>query len=348
MRKRMIILFLAACACLAGCSDQQTYFSENTTAQTASEEDTAEAFSINGEWIGLREWNFYVRMNQMQWEKSYLDSYGDDMWSMEVDEEGTTLADSLKNEVFETICQIHLMNQHAGEYGVSLTEAEEEGVRERASGFMEAYNEALLEYAQADETFVFEKLSEKELSLKVAEASVADYDPEISEEEAHREGICYVLISTTGLRDDEGNLTPFSEEEVQRRTDLAFELCERAKASGDLKSEAEKEDLTPIESSMGKDNANDGQEPRMLDAARELPVGGISDPVETEEGWFLVQHTSDYDEEGTAYWREYLEEIAREERCARLYEEWRSSADIRVYEENMDLVSVKKVLKELL
>ena len=31
----------------------------------------------------------------------------------------------------------------------------------------------------------------------------------------------------------------------------------------------------------------------MLDAARALEVGEISDPVETEEGWFLVQHTSD-------------------------------------------------------
>lgn len=337
MKKKMMALLLAGCVCFTGCAGNPS----------ESPEETA-VFSVNGEEIGLREWNFYVRMNQMQWEKSYLDSYGDDMWEMEIGEDGTTLADSLKEEVFDTVCRIHLMNQHAEEYKVSLTEQEKEDVSSRAANFMETYHEALLEFAQADEAFVFEKLCEKELSLKVAEASVADYDPEIPEEQVRREGICYVLISTTGLRDDEGNLTPFSGEEVERRTALAFELCEKAKASGDLKTEAEKEDLTPIESSMGMDNTNDGQEPRMLDAARALPVGEISDPIETEEGWFLVQHTSDYDEDGTAYWREFLTGQAREERCEELYEEWKNNADIRIYEENMDQVSVKKVLKELL
>lgn len=349
MKKRIAALLLAVCMSLAGCTAGQADVAGQADGaeQEASSENTA-AFAVNGEEIGLREWNFYVRMNQMQWEKSYLDSYGDDMWSMEVEEDKTTLADSLKEEVFETVCQIHLLNQHAEEYGVSLTEQEQEDVRSRAKSFMEAYHEALLSFAQADEAFVFDRLCEKELSLKVAEASVADYDPEISEEQVHREGICYVLISTTGLRDDEGNLTPFSGEEIERRTELAFSLCEKARESGDLKTEAEKEELTPIESSMGLNNANDGQEPRMLNAARALKVGEISDPIETEEGWFLVQHTSDYDEEGTAYWREYLTGLAKEERCEELYKEWKNDADIRIYQENMDQVSVKKVLKELL
>lgn len=337
MKRKMTAWALAACLCLTGCAGTASDTPENTA-----------AFTVNGEEISLREWNFYIRMNQMQWEKSYLDAYGDEMWSMEVDEDGTTLADSLKADVLDTVCQIHLMNQHAEEYGASLTEEEKEEVRGRASDFMGAYHEALLQFAQADEEFVYERLCEKELSLKVAEASVADYAPEIAEEQVHREGICYVLISTTGLQDNEGNRTPFSEEEIKRREELALDLCSRAKESGDLKTEAEKEDLTPIESSMGKDNSNDGQEPRMLDAARALPVGGISEPIETEEGWFLVQHTSDYDEEGTEYWREYLTGLAMEKRCQELYEEWKNDADIRIFEENMAQVTVKKVLKELL
>lgn len=337
MKKRLAMILLTVCICLGGCAG----LPEET-------EREATVFSVNGEEIGLREWNFYIRMNQMQWERAYLDSYGDEMWSMEADEDGTTLADVLKEEVFDTVCQIHLMNQHAEEYKVSLTEQEEQEIRERASDFMENYHEALLRFAEADEEFVYERLCEKERSLRVEEALTADYEPEISEEAVHREGICYVLISTTGLRDDEGNLTPFSEEEVERRTALAYELSETAKESGNLKEAAEAEDLTPIESSMGADNTNDGQEPLMLDAARALAVGEISDPIQTDEGWFLVQHTSDYDEEGTAYWREYLSELAREERCTEIYEEWREAADIRIYEENMDQVRVKNVLKELL
>lgn len=342
MKKRGLRILLVGCLALSvmlgGCRK----------AEEQNEDQEQIVFTINQEAISLREWNFYVRMNQMQWEKEYLDSYGDDMWSMEVDDEGTTLADVLKSEVMDTIVQTHLMNQHADEYGVALDEETKQELRRQAADFMGNYHEALLKFAQADEEFVYEKICEKELSGLVAEASVADYEPELDEEDYHREGICYVLISTTGLRDAEGNLTPFTEEEVERRTALAEKLSVKARENGSLKETAEAEGLTPIESSMGRDNEGDGHEPRMLDAARALEVGEISDPIWTEEGWFLVQHTSNYDEEGTEYWKQYLIDGAREEQCAKIYEEWKDAADMVIYQETMDLVNVKHVLKELL
>ena len=56
----------------------------------------------------------------------------------------------------------------------------------------------------------------------------------------------------------------FSDEEVQERTQMAKELSQKAKETGDLKSVAEEAGLRPIESSMGRSNEGDGQEP--LDA----------------------------------------------------------------------------------
>lgn len=337
-RLRKTAALLLACVLLCGCGNTKS----------ASKEEDPAAFTINGEEIGLREWNFYVRMNQMQWEKEMLDSYGDDMWSRQADENGTTMADELKEQVMDTICRIHLANQHAEEYGAVLDETKQKEIEERAASFMENYHEKLLQYAGADESFVCDRLSERELSLLTAEACVADYEPELLEEEIHREGICYVLISTTGLWDEEGNLEPYSEEEVERRAGVAQKLCEAARDSKDLKGAAEAIGLTPIESSVGVSNEGDGQEPRMLDAARLLEVGEISDPIRTEEGWFLVQHTSDYDEEGTDYWREYLTAQAREEEYERIYEAWREEAEIRLDQEVMDQVDVEIVLKELL
>lgn len=343
IRRRTAAVFMAALTVLisAGCGAAGQ-------AGVSGENWDRTALEINGEAVSLREWNFYLRMNQMQWEKAYLEQYGDGMWSREAGDGEETMADALKEEVLEIIVRTHLTNQHAEEYGAKLSGEEEEDVRERAAGFMEGYHTALLDFAGADEAFVTEKLGETELSACVEQAVGASYEPELAEEEYFREGICYVLLSTTGLRDQEGNLTPFSDEEVERRTALAKELCVRARESGDLKSEAEAEGLTPIESSMGRDNEGDGQEPRMLDAARALPVGGVSDPVETEEGWFLVQHTSDYDEDGTEYWKEYLTEQARTERAQELYDEWREDAEVTLYQDVMDLANVKDVLKELL
>jgi len=339
MKKRGLLILLAAGLLLGGCQRAESEKEESTN-QTA--------LTINQEEISLREWNFYIRMNQMQWEKDYLDTYGDDMWSMEVDEEGTTLADNLKSEVLDMIISIHLTNQQAETYGVALDEETKQELEARAQSFMEAYHEALLRFAEADEDFVYEKLCENELSSRVAEASAEDYEPELTEEDYHREGICYVLISTTGLRDAEGNLTPFSEEEVAERTALAEEISVLAQESGSLKETAEAKGLTPIEASVGATNEGDGHEPRMLDAARLLKVGEVSDPIRTEEGWFVVQHTSDYDEEATEYWKEYLIETAREGRYMAIYKEWEEAADIVLYQEVMDTVNVKHVLKELL
>ena len=157
-----------------------------------------------------------------------------------------------------------------------------------------------------------------------------------------------MLISTTGLRDADGNLTPFSDEEVQERTQMAKELSQKAKETGDLKSVAEEAGLRPIESSMGRSNEGDGQEPLMLDAARALAVREVSDPIETEEGWFLVQHTSDNDADGTEYWKEYLTEQEKESYCSEIYQGWKEKASIELHQDVMDTVIVKEVLKELL
>ena len=144
---------------------------------------------------------------------------------------------------------------------------------------MSAYHAALLDFAGADEEFVTEQLSATELSTKVEELAGKEYEPDIAEEDYQREGICYVLISTTGLRDADGNLTPFSDEEVQERnTDGEGTQSESKGNRGSEERGRRGRPPRPIESSMGRSNEGDGQEPLMLDAARALAVGEVSDP----------------------------------------------------------------------
>ena len=166
---------LAGCGAAGPVGEEETDEQETGSSEDAGEQGVSEAnwdktaFEINGEPVSLREWNFYLRMNQMQWEKQYLEDYGDDMWSVETDDSGATMADGLKKEVMEVICKTHILNQHAQEYNAELTAEEKAAVSERAESFMSAYHAALLDFAGADEEFVTEQLSATELSTKVEE-----------------------------------------------------------------------------------------------------------------------------------------------------------------------------------
>lgn len=344
--KKLMILLAAVSMVLCGCGSRSQEARDTDAEYWKAQEETA-AFTVGEDTVSLREWNFYVRMNQMQWEKDCLEEYGDEMWSL-TEEDGSTWADSLKSEAFEIVCRIHLLDQWADDHGITLSEEELSDIKKRSAQFMDAYNDALLAYAGADEEFVYERLCERERSDLAADALAAECRPEIPEEAYHREGICYVLISTTGMRDADGNLTPFTEEEVEERTQLAFSLSEKAKISKDLKADAEAEGLVPLEYTVGNTNDYEVREHKMLDAARALPVGEVSDPVETEEGFFVVQHLNDYDAEGTAYWKGYLEDLARQEYLEEQYAGLLKAADIQKNQEIMDQVNVKIVLKELL
>ena len=106
------LIILCMLISLAGCGKQETALITGS-GETVSQSSEMAAVTVNDEEISLREWNFYVRMNQMQWEKEELEDEGDEMWSQEVDEEGTTLEESLKEQVLDTLIQTHIMNQHA-------------------------------------------------------------------------------------------------------------------------------------------------------------------------------------------------------------------------------------------
>ncbi|MEI3524773.1 MAG: hypothetical protein V8Q27_00545 [Eubacteriales bacterium] len=55
-----------------------------------------------------------------------------------------TLEDALKSNVLEILAEIHLLCAHADEYGVTLTEEEQEAIREPAANFMKTNTQEVL------------------------------------------------------------------------------------------------------------------------------------------------------------------------------------------------------------
>lgn len=55
--------------------------------------------------------------------------------AQEADDSGQTLEELLKSSVLDTLTELHLLCAHAGEYGVSLTDGEQEEIARPGTEF---------------------------------------------------------------------------------------------------------------------------------------------------------------------------------------------------------------------
>ena len=339
--KKLGILVVLAAVTVTGCGKREA------SVPRALEQETGTALATLGdEPVYLEEALFYTRMLQEQWEYAYYESFGETLWQQEADDSGQTLAELLKSSVLDTLTELHLLCAHASEYGVTLTDEEQEQIAFRAQNFMENNTEAVLKAAGADRESVERYLTRNELAGKVAEAIQAEYEPEISEEEARVGRLTYALFSNTGLYDLEGNYTPFTEEELQKIQKDAENFAALAAELGDISAAGEQFPHTVIDVYFNEET-DGGAHPDVAQKARELPVGGVSEVVTTEEGWYVIQHVSDLDEDATADRLEELKESAKQEHLKSLEDAWAEETPLQVDEKVWDTVQVDELVTEI-
>ena len=324
---------------LAGCGKKET-----ALPRALEQESGTPLATLGKDTIYLEEAQFYTRMLQEQWEYAYYESLGETMWQQETDDgSGQTLEELLKDSVLDTVTELHLLCAHAAEYGVSLTDEEQETIARRAQSFVEQNTKEVLEAAGADRESVERYLARNELAGKVAEAVLAAYEPEIPREEAEVGKLTYALFSNTGLYDIEGNYTPFTEEELAGIQKQAEDFAALAAELGDISAAGEQFPHTVIDVYFnGKTDG--GAHPDVAQKARELPVGGVSAVIATEEGWYVVQRVSELDEDATGDRLEELQEQAKQEHLEKLEETWAKETPLVTDEKVWDTVQVDGLL----
>ena len=326
--KKLGILVIIALLLLAGCGKKETALPR------ALEQESGTPLATLGEdTIYLEEARFYTRMLQEQWEYAYYESLGETMWQQEAgDDSGQTLEELLKDNVMDTVTELHLLCAHAAEYGVS-----------RAQSFMEQNTKEVLEAAGADRESVERYLARNELAGKVAEAILNAYEPEIPREEAEVGKLTYALFSNTGLYDIEGNYTQFTEAELTGIQKQAEDFAALAAELGDISAAGEQFPHTVIDVYFNGET-DGGAHPDVAQKARELPVGGVSAVITTEEGWYVVQHVSELDEDATGERLEELQDQAKQEHLEKLEETWAKETPLVTDEKVWDTVQVDGLL----
>ena len=80
--------------------------------------------TLDGQEIKLGVANFAARLQQAEADDFYRAYFGDDVWSSDLYNNGTTMEDNTKNSVIEMIENLYILQNHMADYDVTLTDDE--------------------------------------------------------------------------------------------------------------------------------------------------------------------------------------------------------------------------------
>ncbi len=179
---------LAAGLCLgmlSGCS-------ESLAGKTPADYPGIAAGTMGNETISLAEVNYYLRNTQEFYEIIYNGYYGDQLWTMQYSDTAS-YGEYIRQMMVNTAYQIHVLNNHAEELGISLSDADKAKCAEAVRSWLSTSDEALVKAVGLGEEELIKIYEQNALANKVAEALIADTDRVVSDEEART---CRVTLTT--------------------------------------------------------------------------------------------------------------------------------------------------------
>ncbi|MCR4891656.1 MAG: peptidyl-prolyl cis-trans isomerase [Lachnospiraceae bacterium] len=261
-----------------------------------------EIFRIEDKSCVLEEADIYMQSSGNR----YQSVFGEGIWTRNLG--GKTLGQELKNMTLSRLAQIKSMNLLAESRGVSLDEEEVKKAEEAAALYLASKGgESSAKKDQKEggggaagasvsKLDLIERMyCEYALADKVYHEITKDINPEISDDEARSITVNHILIKTHSQKDN-GEKVEFNEEEKAKARDRAEEALAAAREGEDFEvlidrySEDDKRSYTFSKGTM----------PEAFEkAAFNLGTGEISDIVETEYGYHIIQCVSTFDQEET-------------------------------------------------
>lgn len=306
------------------------------TGCSGSLDTEAVVMTVGDEEVTLGVANFYARMTQAQYEAYYLSMMSsngmtmtaEDMWNQEY--EGETTEQTTKDGLLESLQNMYLISQHAEEYGVSLTEEEQDAISEAAAQFDEDNTDEAKEAVSGYKKDIEKYLELVTIQSKMDSPMREGVDEEVSDEEAAQKAMNYVFFSYT-TTDESGNSAELSDDEKTALQTTAQNLSERVKAGEDMADVAEESSATVQEATFdGESTTYDADLIAAADALEE--VGDVTDVIETDSGLYVAQLTSLLDRDATDARKDEIVEERRQEQYDSLLEEWRDATEISVDE----------------
>ncbi|MDE7223011.1 MAG: peptidylprolyl isomerase [Acetatifactor sp.] len=286
--KRLLaaLAMLLAVLVLGGCAGADGY--SRVIFTTGFKED--ELFRIGKSSCTLPEFMVYLTNTQNQYENVY----GEQIWNVEL--EGVTLEDNVKDTVLAKIAQIKTMYLMAREREVELEAEALQRVEKAAETYYQSLTDQEIQIMGVDQDIIRQLYTEYAMAEKVYNQIIEGINPEISDDEARTITVEHILIRTY-TTDGTGKRIEYSDSMKRECYEQIAALRQQA-----LDGEA---DFAELAAKYSDDenlrySFRKGEVDATLEeAAFRLGNGEISEVIELDSGYHLIRCVSTFDREET-------------------------------------------------
>ncbi len=297
----------------------------------------AVAATLDGREISMGVANFMAQYQAAQTDLYFLSYYGEDMWNSDSGD-GTTMTDSVKDSVMENIRECYLMDAHAADYQIELTEEEKTAITQAASKFLADNSAEAMNKMGATQEIVEEMLRLNKIQSKMRTAIQEEIDTNVSDEECAQKTFSYVRFDKTAASDTATDDTAAddSAEAGKDNKETAEQFLESA--GEDMEKAAKDKEYTIQTCSYGDGDLNEDDNTTSMDievlkAADKLKEGKLSDTViETSNGYYVIRMDSTDDKEAAKTKKESILTQRRNDKYSETVESYKESSDWKINE----------------
>ena len=235
------LVLAMGCTSLAGCGKNGAKIDGSKTLMT-----------VNGEDLRMGVASFYTRFQQAQMYQFYSMYFGSGAAIFDTVEDeatGKTYGDDIKEEALNELKKLVTINQHADEYGVSLTDEQKTNITAAAEAYIASNDQAALDKVGAAKEDVEKLLTLQTVQSLMMDPIVKDVDREVPDEDAQQTTLTYVAVNVAEEEASEtSEAEAQSEAAVSEATTSEATTSEATAASETAVSEATASETSAVES----------------------------------------------------------------------------------------------------
>ncbi len=244
--------------------------------------------TVDGAEIPLGVLSLTARMTQAYYTYLYSMFGSSISWSGMDEESGQTNGESLRDSILENVEKQYVLKAKAGDYGITLSDEDQEKIRTAAADFIADNTEEAIEALGVNEDIVAEYLELQTYQTRIEDPVKAEADTTVDEDEAQQASFTYLSIE----KDEEPEETADEAEEAAAETEEAAEAvtAEAGEAAGETEeaaeavtAEAEEAEAQTEEAAQAATAEAEEAEPQTEEAVEAATAEAGEATAETEE-----------------------------------------------------------------